>query len=128
MTKNVKQFLSDKLEECEVKIKHLKRKRKIVQVIYGITIVTSITVSTVTTTISGVFALPLLPTVIITTLSAVDPISTAISTKFNLKSRKTELNNMISRQERLKQQMNYVIKCNGDLTEKESNDIIRDFI
>ena len=128
MVNNVKQFLSDKLEECETKIKHLKRKRKIVQIAYSITIITSITVSTVTTTISGVFALPLLPTVIITTLSAVGAISTAISTKFNLKSRKTELNNMISRLERLKQQMSYVIKCNGDLTEKESNDIIKEFL
>lgn len=128
MTNNVKQFLSDKLEDCEGRIKSLKRKRKIVQVVYGITIVTSITVSTVTTTITGVFALPLLPTVIITTLSAVGATSTAISTKFNLKSRKAELNNMISRLERLKQQMNYVIKCNGDLTEKESNDIIKEFL
>ena len=128
MANNVKQFLSDKLEDCEAKIKHLKRKRKIVQIAYGITIVTSITVSTVTTTISGVFALPLLPTVIITTLSAVGAISTAVSTKFNLKSRKTELSNMITRLERLKQQMNYVIKCNGDFTEKESNDIIKEFL
>jgi hypothetical protein len=35
---------------------------------------------------------------------------------------------MISRLERLKQQMNYVITCNGNLTEKESNDIIKEFL
>jgi hypothetical protein len=127
-SENIKLFLDNKLKECEVKIKKMKRKRKIVKIIYGTTIIISVTVSTVTAAVSGSFALPLLPTVIITSLSTVGAISTAISTKFNLRNKKTELNNMIFRLERLKQQMNYVITCNGDLTEKESNDIIKEFV
>ena len=127
-SKNIKLFLDNKLKECEVKIKKMKRKRKIVKIIYGTTIIISVTVSTVTAAVSGSFALPLLHTVIITSLSTVGAISTAISTKFNLRSKKAELNNMIFRLERLKQQMNYVITCNGDLTEKESNAIIKEFV
>ena len=125
---NIKLFLSDKLKDCEAKIKKMKRKRRIVKIIYGTTIVISISVSTLTAAVSGSFALPLLPTVIITSLSTVGAISTAISTKFNLRSKKAELSDMICRLERLKQQMNYVISCNGDLTEKESKDIIKEYI
>ncbi len=106
----------------------MKGKRKLVKMIYGTTIVISVSVSTVAATISGSFCLPLWPTVIITSLSTVGAISTAISTKFNLKSKKEELNSMIFRLERLQQQINYVITCNGDLTEKESNDIVKEFL
>ena len=124
----VKLFLNDKLKDCEYKIKSMKRKRKRVSIIYGTTIVISVTVSATTVAVSGMFALPLLPTAVITTLAAVGAISTALSTKFKLKSKKTELNNMISRLDRLKQQINYVMMCNGDLTESESSDIIKEFL
>ena len=124
----VKLFLNDKLKDCEYKIKSMKRKRKKVSIIYGTTIVISVTVSATTVAVSGMFALPLLPTAVITSLAAVGAISTALSTKFKLKSKKTELNNMISRLDRLKQQINYVMMCNGDLTESESSNIIKEFL
>ena len=99
-----------------------------VKIIYGSTIVISVSVSILAAAVSGSFRLPLLPAVIITSLSTIGAISTAISTKFNLKNKKEELNNMIARLERLKQQMNYVITCNGNLTEKESNEIVKEFL
>ena len=126
----IKLFLSNKLNECEAKIKEVKRKRRIVKIIYGTTIIISISVSTVTAAVSGSFALPLLPTIIITSLSTVGAtcISTAISTKFKLRSKKTELNIMITRLDRLKQQINYVVTCNGDLTEHELKNIMKEFL
>ena len=127
-SENIKLFLDNKLKDCETKIKKMKRKRKIVKIIYGATIIVSVSVSTLAAAVSGSFSLPLLPTVIITSLSTVGAISTAVSTKFNLKNKKEELNNMISRLERLKQQMNYVITCNGDLTKNESNNIVKEFL
>src|ERR1043165_600546 len=116
-TKNekTKLFLDNKLKDCEIKIRKMKRKRKIIKIIYGSTIVISVSVSTLAAAVSGSFSLPLLPMVIITSLSTIGALSTAISTKFNLKNKKEELNNMIFRLERLKQQMNYVKTCNGDL-------------
>jgi hypothetical protein len=127
-SENIKAFLDGKLKDCEDKIKKMKRKRKLVRAVYATTIVISVTASTLTAAVSGSFALPLLPTVIITSLSTFGALSTAISTKFNLRNKKAELSSMISRLERLKQQMNYVIACNGNLTEKESNDIIKEFV
>ena len=127
-SENIKMFLDCKLKDCEIMIKKMKRKRKIIKIIYGVTIVISVSVSTLAVGVAGFFSLPLLPTVIIASLSTVGALSTAISTKFNLKNKKEELSKMISRLERLKQQMNYVIRCNGDLTEKESNDIIKEFL
>ena len=127
-SENIKLFLDNKLKDCEIKIKKMKRKRRIVKIIYGTTIIISVSVSTLAAAVSGSFSLPLLPTVIITSLSTIGALSTAISTKFNLKNKKEELSNMISRLERLKQQINYVITCNGDLTEKESNDIMKEFL
>jgi hypothetical protein len=127
-SENIKLFLDNKLKDCETKIKKMKRKRKVVKIVYGATIIISVSVSTLAAAVSGSFSLPLLPTVIITSLSTVGAISTAVSTKFNLKNKKEELNNMIARLERLQQQMNYVITCNGDLTETESNKIVKEFL
>src|ERR1044072_2784616 len=127
-SENIKVFLDNKLKDCETKIKKMKRKKKIVKIIYGATIIVSVSVSTLAAAVSGSFSLPLLPTVIITSLSTVGAISTAISTKFNLRNKKEELNDMIARLERLKQQINYVITCNGDLTETESNKIVKEFL
>src|ERR1051325_8626898 len=127
-SENIKLFLDNKLKDCETKIKKMEEKEKIVKIVYGATIIISVSVSTLAAAVSGSFSLPLLPTVIITSLSTVGAISTAILTKFNLKNKKEELNNMISRLERLKQQMNYVITCNGDLIKTESNHIVKEFL
>ena len=126
-SKNIKLFLDNKLKECEIKINKMKRKRKMVKILYGTTIVLSLTASTLAAAICGFISAPLLP-IVITSLSTVGAIATTVSTKFNLKNKKEALNAMILRLERLKQQINYVITCNGDLTEKESNDIIKEFL
>ena len=127
-SENIKLFLGNKLKDCEIRIKKMNRKKKVIKIIYGSTIIISVTVSSLAAVVMGSFSLPLLPTIIITSLSTMGALSTAISTKFKLKNKKEELISMISRLERLRQQMNYVIVCNGDLTEKESNDIIKEFI
>jgi hypothetical protein len=126
-SENIKLFLDNKLKECEIKIRKMKRKRKLVKIIYSATIILSISASSLAAAMSGLFALPLLP-IVITTLSTVGAISTAISTKFNLKNKKEELNNMISRLDKLKQRMNYVIVCNGGLTETDSIAIMKEFV
>ena len=126
-SENVKIFLDNKLKECEKKIHRMKKKRKTVKIIYGSTIVLSITASALAATISGIFSPPLLP-IIITTLSTIGGISAAISTKFKLKSKQEELNSMISRLDRIKQQIEYVMACNGNLTEEDSKIIVKEFL
>ena len=68
-SENIKLFLDNKLKECEIKIKKMKRKRKVIKIIYGTTIVISVSVSTLAAAVSGSFSLPLLPMIIITSLS-----------------------------------------------------------
>jgi len=127
-SENIKLFLEEKLGVCRSKIIKIKRKRNIVKIIYGATIIISISMSTIVAAIPSLFGLPVLPMVIITSLSSIGVLSTAISTKFNLKNRKEELNNMILRLDKLQQKLNYVITCNGSLTEEDSIEIIKEFI
>jgi hypothetical protein len=124
-SENIKLFLDNKLKDCEIKIKKMKRKRKVIKILYTTTVVASIIIST---TVASIISMVLVPAIVITTLSAASAILTGISARFNFQNKKEELTSMISRLERLKQQMNYVITCNGDLTEKESNDIIKEFL
>lgn len=122
---HIKLFLDNKLKDCEIKIKKMKRKRKVIKILYTTTVVTSIIIST---TVASIISMVFVPAIVITMLSAASAILTGISVRFNFQNKKEELTSMISRLERLKQQMNYVITCNGDLTEKESNDIIKEFL
>jgi hypothetical protein len=103
----------------------MKRKRKVIKILYTTTVVASIIIST---TVASIMSMVFVPAIVITTLSAASAILTGISARFNFQNKKEELTSMISRLERLRQQMNYVITCNGDLTEKESNDIIKEFL
>ena len=127
-SENIKLFLEEKLKVCKSKIKKMKRKRNIIKIIYGTTIIISISMSTVVASIPSSFGLPLLPMLIITSMSSIGAISTAISAKFNLKDKKEELNSMILRLDKLQQKLNYVITCNGSLTEEDSIKIIKEFI
>jgi len=52
-TANIKLFLDSKLKDCEIKIRKMRRKRKIIKIIYGATIVISVSVSTLAVTVSG---------------------------------------------------------------------------
>ena len=128
VNEELKSFLDGKVNDCKIKIKKMKAKRKIIKIIYNTTIVVSISASTITASVASAFALPLLPHIIIITLSGVSAVAVGISTKFNLKGRKQELNKMITQLEILKQQIAYVIACNGDLTEQESKEIIKKFV
>ena len=124
----LKQFLEIKLKDCEDKIRRKKKKRKIVKIIYGSTIILSITASTAIVAVSGSFVLPLLPPLTITALSSISAISAAISSKFKLKNKTAELNGMISRLEKIKQRIDYVIACNGTLTDVECENIMNEFL
>ena len=123
---NIKLFLDNKLLDCKAKIKKMKRKRKVIKAIYVTTIVLSISASTVVSVLA--LSLPLLTPAIIVNIAGVGALATAISIKFNLKDKKEELNNEISRLGRLQQEMKYVVTCNGNLTDEEINRIIKEFI
>ena len=60
-------------------------------------------------------------------ISATTAIITAISFKFNIEDIKSKLNKKIQDLHKIKDKLDYVISCNGDLTEDECNKILNDF-
>jgi len=47
-----------------------------------------------------------------------------VSLKFNLKGKKEELNVAICKLERIRKNIDYIISCNGDFTEKKFKEIV----
>jgi p-aminobenzoyl-glutamate transporter AbgT len=68
-----------------------------------------------------------IPAVVITMLSAASAILTGISARFNFQNKKIQINNLIEKLNKIQSMLDYVISCNGDLTQKEYQEILKDF-
>jgi len=69
----------------------------------------------------------LIPPVAISLLTAGGALAAAVSLKFNLKDKKQELNSAICKLERIRKNIDYIISCNSDFTEKEFKEIVVNF-
>ena len=124
ISEKVKQYLIRKLNDCKHDLIKLKRKRKRIKIIYVTTAVASIIISTAVASLTSVM---LIPAIVITILSAISAILTGISARFNFQNKKVEINNLIDRLNKIQSKLDYVISCNGDLTQKEYQEILQDF-
>ena len=124
ISEKVKDFLKRKLIDCERELAKLKRKRKKIKILYVSTVVTSIVISAVAVSLTGVISVPI---IVITILSAGSAILTGVSARFNFQNKKMEINNLISRLNKIQSKLDYVISCNGDLTQNEYQEILREF-
>ena len=115
-----KGFLENQSRDLQNKIKILKRKRKTVKVAFATFISTSIICSTVCASLVG---FPV-PAVVISILSTTGALSTALSMRFKLKRKKSELNRNINKLNQVKQQIDYIVSCNGDFTREQYKEII----
>ena len=122
----LKMFLSKKLPESEIKINKIKKNRRILKALYGTSVVVSVVLSTGVAAVTTLFGLPLIPTIIITIFSSSD-ITTTLSTKFNLKGKKERLSIMIENLNKIRNKLDYVLSCNGNLTEAEYKTILKEF-
>ena len=61
-------------------------------------------------------------------LSIGSGILTALSAKFNLNDKKREIEQLIHKLDKLHQTLDYAISCNGNLTEQEYEQILREFV
>ena len=120
----IKEFLSRKLEERRAVIYKLKRKRKIVKVLYYSTTISSIIISAILAAISTSVAIP---PITITVLSMSSAVLTAISTKFNFKDKSTQLCREIETPNKLISKIDYVVSCNGNLTQETYSQIMTEF-
>ena len=118
----VKSYLALKQSEYEKKIIKYKRKNKIIKVLYATSMIISITSSLViSTSMLGI------PAIIITILGATGALSTSLSLKFNLKGTKNKMEKTITNLNKIKSKLEYIINCNGDLSEDEYLDILKEF-
>ena len=84
----------------------------------------SIVISAVLATISTAVAVP---PIAITILSMASAILTAISTKFNFKDKNNLLGIEIEKLNKLTAKFDFVVSCNGYLTQETYNQIISEF-
>ena len=123
LSEKVKLFLSEKFDESKYKVKKLKRKRLVYKILSTSTAGGSIIISVVLASISSLA----LPPIVIPILSITTGILTGLSAKFNFQDNKDKLSKEIQRLDKLQNKINYVISCNGDLTEEQFNQIISEF-
>ena len=94
ISEKVKAYLQRKLDETKHKLTKLKRKRKIIKIIYISTVVSSIVISTVVASLTSVISVPI---IVITVLSSGSAILTGVSSRFNFQNKKYEINLIIDR-------------------------------
>ena len=124
LSNKVKDFLTRKLSERQISISKLKRKRKIVKVLYYSTTISSIMISAILASICTSVAVP---PIAITILSLTSGTLTAVSTKFNFEDKSNQLCREIEKINKLNQRLDYVISCNGNLSNAEYNQILSEF-
>ena len=124
ISEKVKTFLGRKLAESQTKLQKLKRKRKIIKILYYTLIILSVTTSGVVVSLTSFAGVPIIAITILSTFSG---ILTALSAKFNLENRKIEMNKLIEKLSILQSKLDHVVSCNGDLTQDEYKQILLDF-
>ena len=123
LKENVKEYLTRELNKSQYKIKKLKRKRRIYKILFITTAGTSITISVILASISSLT----LPPVIIPILSITIGVLTGISVKFGFEDNKEQISKEISMLEKLQNKIDYVVSCNGNLSEEEYDKILKEF-
>src|SRR6267154_1897287 len=124
LTNKAKEYLIRKLDESRNKISKLKRKRKVVKILYYSSIILSVTLSAIISALAGLTSMPVY---IIPILSILSGILTALSAKFNLENKKIEINKTIEKLHKIQEKLDYVISCNGNLTDEDFKQIAAEF-
>ena len=118
-SEKLKSLLKKKIEELEQDIKVRKRKSIILNVVHGTLVVLSVSAASTVCIIAPM----LVPPVVIGVVSAVSAVSSVLSIKFNMKNRKSKISKAIKTLDSIRSRFDYLVYCNGDLTEDEYNKI-----
>ena len=124
LSNKLKDYLTRKLEELNAKIAKVKKKRKIIKILYYTITILSITISAILASVSLAAAVPAFA---ITVLSTTSAILTAISTKFDFQTKTIEIEKDSQKLNKLNNKLDYVISCNGNLSPEEYKDIMNEF-
>jgi hypothetical protein len=124
VSEKVKEYLKRKMDDCEEKLLKLKRKRKVIKTCYIVTVLLSIGLSSVVSVISMTTVVPI---IVVTVLSAFSAGLTGISVRFNFHNKKAEIKCLIEKLNKIKAKLDFVVSCNGNLTDAELEQIIKNF-
>src|SRR5271165_1379618 len=124
ISEKVKDYLHRKFNACRKQLIKLKRKRGMIKILYVSTVVSSIIISTVVASLTSMISVPIF---IITVLSAGSAVLTGVSSRFNFQNKKYEINILIDRLNKIQSKLDYVVSCNGDLTNAEYKQILNEF-
>ena len=105
--------------EFEAKIKKLKRKYRLIKILYCGTIILSIGTSIVVS--SSLIGIPLLAVSILGTIGV---LATALSIKFDIEGTKHQLKHSIMTLDKIKNRLQYLLECNGSINESKIKDIL----
>ena len=121
ISNKAKTYLTAKLNESKRVLIKKKRKRNILKGIYYTTTISSIILSAITAvTITG------LPMVAATILPIFSAILTGLSIQFNFKDRQEKINKEVKKYNLIKSKLDYVVNCNGDLTDEIWNGLLKE--
>lgn len=123
ISEKTREYLNKKLLECQGKLTKLKRKRRIIKICYIITVLISIGLSSAVTVMSTLTV----PLIVVTILSTCSAILTGISARFNFYNKKAEIKALIDKLNRIKAKIEFVLTCNGDLTQADYERILTEF-
>ena len=119
-SEKTKSYLTKKLSEIEIKLKRSKKKKIIIQTIGSILIIGSMTTSILISSLA-------FPPLIVTSLSITSAIMSGASIKMNFSGKSKKISKLLAKLNQLQIKLDYVVSCNGDLTEAEYQSILRDF-
>ena len=118
-SEKTKLYLTKKLSEIEIKLKRTKKK-VIIQTIGSILIIGSMSASVLIASLA-------FPPLVVTSLSITTAIMIGLSIELNFSAKSKKISKLLAKLNQLQIKLDYVVSCNGDLTEAEYQSILRDF-
>ena len=118
-SEKTKLYLTKKLSEIEIKLKRTKKKKVIIQTIGSILIIGSMSASVLIASLA-------FPPLVVTSLSITSAILSGTSIKLNFSAKSKKISKLLQKLNQLQIKLDYVVSCNGDLTEAEYQSILRD--
>ena len=115
-----KLYLTKKLLEIENKLKRTKKKKLVIQTIGIILVLGSMTASILISSMA-------FPPLVVMSLSITSAILSGASIKLNFTSKTKKASKLLEKLNKLQIKLDYVVSCNGDLTEAEYQSILKDF-
>ena len=119
-SEKTKLYLNKKLSEIEIKLKRTKKKKVIIQTIGSILIIGSMSASVLIASLA-------FPPLVVTSLSITSAIMSGLSIKMNFSAKSKKISKLLTKLNQLQIKLDYVLSCNGNLTEAEYQSILRDF-